>query len=340
MPMYRPTAAVMLSTVLLPAAGVWAQTAPPEQPPAPPPVAPASPPSDGSRVADAGAPAGKPGMAQEGGKPGWRISFELKGSHAFQADFDGTPGSVAVTRAGAEVGLMIPLAEKTRLGFSLDWNASFYDFTDATGFAAGFSEPWEDVHEIGFNANVGGSLGGKWGYVVGATIRSSGEDGAEFSDTLTYGGFASVSHQCTESFSASIGVFVRSRLEDDALIIPIPGIDWKISEQWRLTSMNQPGLFVLYSASDAWTLSLGARYESSEFRLNDRDAAPEGIGRETGVPIEFGVEYRPSRNITLGATAGTYVYREFELDDRNGNDLSDFEADPGAVLGLNVKFAF
>jgi hypothetical protein len=279
-------------------------------------------------------------MAENGGNPPWRISFELKGSHAFEADFDGSPGSVAVTTAGAELGLMIPLAEKTRLGFNLDWTASFYDFTDATGFATGFSEPWEDVHEIGLGANLAGSLGGKWGYILGANIRSSGEQGADFADTITYAGFAAVSHQCTESFSASIGLYVQSRLEDDALIIPIPGIDWKISERWRLTSMNQPGLFALYSPSDAWTFFLGARFEGTEFRLNNRDAAPEGVGRDRAVPVELGAEYAPSRNVTLAGFVGAYVYRKLRLEDAGGAKISEFEMDPAPVVGLNIKFAF
>jgi hypothetical protein len=325
------TTAVVFTSLLLPAAGLLAQTASSEPPPAAPPASPA---------AEATPPSGKPALAEQNGKPAWRISFELKGSHAFEADFDGAPGSVAVTRTGAEVGVMVPLADKTRLGFGLDWTGSFYDFTDATGFAAGFSEPWGDTHEIGFNANIGGSLGGKWGYFALASIRSSGEEGAEFSDTLTYGGLAAVSHQFTESLSASIGLYVQSRLEDDALIIPIPGIDWKINEQWRLTSMNQPGLFVLYSPSDAWTFSLGARFEGAEYRLNDRDAAPEGVGRDRAVPVELGAEYRPSRNITIGGFVGAYVYRKLRLEDSGGAKISEFEMDPAPVVGLNLKFAF
>jgi hypothetical protein len=273
-------------------------------------------------------------------KAPWRVSFTLSGSHAFSTDFDKTPGSVAVSRAGAELGILIPTGEKSRLAVNLDWTTSFYDFKDATGFAPGFSEPWSDIHAVDLSAIYSQPLGGKWGMVLGATIGSAGEEGAEFSDTLTYGGFGAVSHQCTETFSASLGLFVQSRIEDNVLIIPIPGIDWKISDEWRLATLNRPGLSLLYTPSKAWTFSLGATFEGKEFRLNDRDAAPEGVGRDRAVPIELGFEYAPSRNITLGGYAGVYAYRKFRLEDTNGNKISEFESEATPVVGLNIKFAF
>ncbi len=275
-----------------------------------------------------------------GGKQPWRVSFSIKGSHAFSTDFDKTPGSVAVTRAGAELGVLIPTGEKSRLAVNLDWTTSFYDFKDATGFVPGFSEPWADIHAVDLAAVYSQPLEGKWGIVVGGTIGSAGEEGADFNHTLTYGGFAAVSHQCTDTFSASIGLYVQSRIEDNVLIIPIPGIDWKISDEWRLATLNRPGLSVLYTPSKAWTFSLGATFEGKEFRLNDRAAAPEGVGRDRAVPIELGVEYAPSRNITLGGYVGVYAYRKFRLEDTNGNKINEFELDAAPVVGLNIKFAF
>lgn len=319
----------LVPVVLAQAADERRATNQPAQPAAADPTAPATP----------GAPT--PPIAEEAAlKQPWRVSFTLKGSHAFSADLDGTPGEFGVTRLGADLGVMIPTGEKSRLAVGLDWTQSFYDFKDATGFAAGFSEPWSDAFEVGLSAIYSQPLEGRWGMFVGALANSSGEEGAEFSDTLTYGGLGGVSYQFSDSFTASLGVLAQSRLEDSAMVIPIPGIDWKISEEWRLSSLNKPGLTLLYSPGKDWTFSLGAAYEGREFRLNDRDAAPEGVGRDRGVPVLLGAEWRPSNRITVGGFVGAYVYRKLRLEDSGGNELSEFEVDPAPTVGLNIKFAF
>jgi hypothetical protein len=323
-------AAALVSLALVPLALAQDQKQPSGQP-----VRPSTP----GAASTPGAPT--PAIAEEAArKEPWRVSFTLKGSHAFSADLDGTPGEFAVSRLGADLGLLIPVSEKARLAVGLDWTQSLYDFKDATGFAPGFSEPWSDTFDVGLSAIYSRPLEGAWGMFIGALANSSGEEGADFSDTLTYGGLGGVSYQFSETFTASIGVLAQSRLEDSAMVIPIPGIDWKISEEWRLSSMNKPGLSLFYSPSKEWTFSLGATYEGREFRLNDRDAAPEGVGRDRGVPVLLGAEWSPSRRITVGGFVGAYVYRKLRLEDNGGNELSEFEVDPAPTAGLNIKFAF
>ncbi len=276
--------------------------------------------------------------AAPGTPPAWRLSLQLAGQHDFAADLGGG-GESTVSRVGSELGLSIPAGEG-RPNFGLVWESSFYDF-DAPAVLSGGAEPWDETFELELRGSYLGRIDDHWGYVVGAGVNSAGEEGAEFSDTVTFGGFAAATYSLSEDLTFSLGILVRERLEDDVLVVPIPGVEWKIDDQWRLSSGVRPaGLFLLYSPDEAWTLSLGGQYRSREYRLDDEGFAPEGVGRDRRIPVEFGVEYRPGRRVSISGFVGVNVWQEYEIDSRSGQSLGEDDSDPSPFLGAAIKLSF
>lgn len=266
------------------------------------------------------------------------VRLRLDGQHAFRADLDDR-GDVAVTRLDGELGLDFGLTETLRL--TTDWRTerSWYDFDNATGFVAGFSEPWDDVIEHELGVGLLGRIDERWSWFARGFVNSAGEDSADFGSTITGGGAGGLRYAFSETFALSFGALGRSRLEDDAIVIPIIGVNWTISEKLRFDTRGL-GARLSYQLTEPVGLFLQGGYESREFRLDDEGAAPEGVGRDARAPIAAGIAWRPNPNFALEAFGGYQVWQEFELLDGRGNRLAEIESDPAPIAGVSLEIRF
>lgn len=290
-----------------------------------------------------------PAVAQEGGEQPadpraahrpltWsvRVPTEL----GFNAGLDNSPGDVTVSRLGAEFGVGIPIATMAQLELGFEYEYSRYEFSNATGFVAGSSSPWQDIHNETVRARFYQQHDRQLGWFVGGSIGLSHEEGADLGDALHAGVFGGVMYNLSESVRIGGLLGVRSRIEDDPWFIAVPTIDWQIDPQWRLTNAGKPGLTLFYSPSEQWTLSLGAWYESRDFRLDSNGPVPDGVGRDQSVPIALGATFRPTSNMTLDFGAGVRVLGNLELENSTGGRVADIDVDPAAFLSFAVGVKF
>lgn len=268
------------------------------------------------------------------------VTFSVGASHTFTADLKDLPGKVGVTRLGSEVSVFGPVGEKSRWSVGLEWESSFYRFDNATGFVAGFDKPWRDTFSLELVGGFSGKFDEHWGWFARGFGKSAGEEGAEFGDTLTGGGFGGASYTFNENLTVSLGVGARSRLDRPAQVLPIAGIEWKFAPQWALTSRQKPGLFLEYAPSKTVDLALGVEYQSREYRLNDRDAAPGGVARDDRFIIEGEVGWDVWKNLTIYATVGVTGWAEYRLDNNAETTLGKSKADPALSLAVSGKLVF
>jgi len=275
----------------------------------------------------------------------WRITFTPAVEYALPADLRTTTGDVSVFRVGAGLGVSAPIGEMSSLGVNLAWQRSWYEWDKATAFG-GTNEPWDDVNELDLGVRYMSRVDEKWSWFAGVGVNSSGEDGADFGDTLTFGGGGGVRYQVSETLGLTGGVIVRSQLEDNASVIPIVGVDWTIDDRWSLTTdyrtsiFPRPGVFVKYKASEDVTVALGASYETKAFRLSDRDTPADGIGREWRLPVELNAQWKVSAHGTLSATVGLVAWQRYRMDDAAGVRIAQFETDPTMSFGLSFTLAY
>jgi hypothetical protein len=273
---------------------------------------------------------------------GVQTSFQIYGGHVFSHDLDDA-GDVSITRAGAKVGLRVPVSDRTSASFSLGAEGSWYDFSDATGFGAGITEPWEDVRLYTFEAAYSARLTDRWTLTVGGAIESGTEEDADFSDSLTYSGFVGGSYSASEDVTIGAGLIFGTRLEDDAFVFPVPIIEWRIDDQWRIgsrPSARGARLAVTYQATEQVGVFGFVGFESREFRLDDEGPAPEGVGRDRRVPVGLGVDWTPHPRVALDVVAGVDVWSQYTLDDVNGDEIGEQDGDPAPFLGAQLTLRF
>lgn len=261
-------------------------------------------------------------------------------SHTFETKLKDGPGKSSVSRAAASFGIGIPVAEQSTLDFDVSSEVSWYDWKDATGFVAGKDEPVRDTQDTSLSVRFSTQLDQKWIGFVGADINSSAEWGADFGDSLTYGGMIGATYLASESFSIGIALSARTRLEDDARFLPVPIFDWRINEQWRLGTSAGRSLRLSYAPSKTWMVFADVGYENGEYCLDDDGASPNGVFRDSRIPVSLGVAYMPTERVTLSLLAGFNVYREFVLDDKNGERVHKDKSKPSPVLAALVRVSF
>lgn len=286
--------------------------------------------------------------AQPASNP-WNFSLEFDAEHAFSSRVDG-PGKASVTRIGGQFEASHLFGQATLVSATLASERSFYDFNGATQLSPGFNEPFEDTRRAKFGVNVLVRETEQFAWFVGGNVVTTMEDGAKFSDSLTFAGIIGARYAVSKNFSAIAGLAVQTRLEDNALPIPALGFDWKFAEKWRLSTDPglglQPsgdpgiGLKLSFQPTEGVTLALEGSYQSREFRLDDKGFAPEGVGIDRRAPVDIGVEWKVTSNITILARGGAYVWQHYKVEDKNGVKLSEGDSNPQGFVVIGAKISF
>lgn len=272
------------------------------------------------------------------------FSVDLGVLHAFSAEVEGG-GNVAVTRAGGWLGIDVPIADYHLLTLEMSSEFSFYSFDNAVGLDPADGDPFGTTEEFRLGARLFIRQAVRWGWFVAGDITSAGEPGAEFSDTLTGGGYGGVRYWFSEGFSLSAGLAARTRLEESAYVTPFVSIDWKINDRWAVrTSQHvlERGLNValLYAPSPSLAFSLSGGYQPREYRLDRDGFNPEGSVSDNRLPIELGVAWKATPGLTVHGGLGVYLWQEFTVRDGAGNEIAQRETDsqPFATVGVEFKF--
>lgn len=326
----RRTPAMSAALCLLLAAAAHAQVGPPVPSEGEPPVGGSEPKA--------------PAPESEGMGEGSKVNAELTlfGLHIFSSGFDGAAGDVSVTRLGEQLRVSVPRGERSAVLLGFDAMHSWYEFDGATDFVAS-GEPWENATELDFSAGYRGAIGEQWGFIVGANVNAAFETGGDFGDSLTFGGRAGFTYSASKSLTLGLGAAVSSRLEDDVLAIPFPVLSWQVSDRWLVASYGDSrgtGLGVSFMPNDAWTLTLRAGLGAHEFRLDETGPVPDGVGRTWHVPVEFIAAWKIDPQVTLQAGVGYEAWQQYTLDDSEGDEIAEFDADPALVVGIGVEFTF
>jgi long-subunit fatty acid transport protein len=273
-----------------------------------------------------------------------RASFSLWGEQTLAADFSDGPGDVSVNRLGASLDAVFSLTEETRLGAGIFAERSDYDFDPTNALATG--EPWDEVVGMGLSLRLIHQLDERTGVFVGGGVVSHLERGGEFDKSITYSGTLGFRYGVSDSLSTGIGLSYGTSLEDDGIPFPIPIIEWKINDQWTLSTEGARGAAsgggarLAFNASEQLTLTLRAGYEFRAFRLDDEGPVPDGVGRESRIPVTLGVEWRALPQLTVGGSVGYAFGQTYTLDDADGNRVDREDVDGALVAGVGVSFTF
>jgi hypothetical protein len=259
------------------------------------------------------------------------------------ADIDGG-GSFSVNRFFVQAGPSYAYGQDSSVSLSVAYGFDAYDFSGKTAF--GNREPWEKVHSFRLSIPWRWRINEKWIGFISPSLRYTGAQGADLNDGLTGGGIAGFSYRYNDRLSIGPGIGIITQLEDNAQIIPILIVQWKISDTLSLQTGRGlgatlgPGLTLEWRPNREWSFSLGGRYEKLRFRLDDNATIPSGIGEDRSFPIFAGIEHRFNPQTRISLIGGLEVGGKLSLEDREGRTLIEEKHDPAGFLGLSFNVIF
>lgn len=249
-----------------------------------------------------------------------------------ETDFDDGSGTLKALRTAVGIRADMKLGEgKLSVGF----DAAFtdYDFEITSG------NSFDDVTSMTLSAMYRARLNDKGFWFVGGSINSAYESGAQFEDSFSGAVLGGYLHKMSDTLDLGIGVMVKTRLEDDVLVLPVPQIRYNMGNGWTLES-QRAGVRVMYAMNESLSFGLSGEYQSSSFRLDETNAIPEGAATESRIPIAFRVEYKPSTNFRIHGHVGAALGNQLEFFDNAGNTISEPDLDTSIFFGFGGSFTF
>lgn len=270
--------------------------------------------------------------------PGW-LAVTPGYTHQFEADLDNSDASFSADRWRLDAGTRIPFSDSFALAIGTEAEWSRYDFSGVDATAFGLDDDSEDLFVAQIGALAFYDLNETWQLVAGGSVSWGGDFDASFSDGVGGSGLLGVTYRFSPSFSLTPGVLALSRLEDDALVIPVIGLDWEINKAWRLRSIG-PGAELTWQASDDWGFFLRGLYRPRDFRLAPDAAVPSGVLRERAFPVSVGFEWKPTARVTATVFGGAIIGGNLRVQEEDGGEVFDEDYDVTPIVGGSLRVMF
>ena len=269
---------------------------------------------------------------------GW--SHFVRGGAVYQFDTDlDEGGSFNARRLTIQGGSGYSWDPGKTVSLALGYSYDGYSFSND----AGIGEPWEDIHSLSLGIPMRTRFAGDWSAFLIPSLRSSGESGSKFEDTITGGVLTGFSYRFGDRLTIGPGIGIISQIEESATVFPILIIDWKITDKLSLETGRGlgatlgPGLAFNYQANSKWRLSLGGRYEKLRFRLDENGQVPSGVGEDKSFPLFAGCTYNISPKAQVSLVGGVEFGGELRLEDSDGRSIRKESYDPGGFLGFTFQ---
>jgi hypothetical protein len=272
--------------------------------------------------------------------------------HQFKTDVEDKGTEMSRDNAMLSVAHRIKLSEKASFFALGTYTLQNYNFSSNSGNAY----QWGDVHRAVLGGLFGYDLNDRWRLIGGGIVRSWGEGGADYGDSISGGLIGGFDYHPNEDFSIGLIIGAFSALEDSLALFPVPTMKWNFAEDWKLhvgmVSVFDPGvgLEVSWQVSETVSIGTGAVYQSRRYRLSDstRAANPSrpsrtdenGVGQETELPVFAMLQWKPTPKSSLDLLAGVAFAGNVRVETSTGGYISDDSYDPAPFVGLKGTIAF
>jgi len=270
------------------------------------------------------------------------FSWGVMPLYRFPSHVDGG-GTLSVFSVIASAEVSKQITEKLGGGVRFGYVYDSYKFSGLTAFPV--PRPWSSVHTFAIDGPLVYSLNDKWKALLIPTVQFSGEDGAPFGDSLSYGGVVGVSHVFGPKVELGIGIGVYYNLAQ-VTVYPYPIFIIELDSRIRLTNpfpagpAGPAGAVLSYLFNKHWSVGVGGAYSSPRFRLTQNGPIPKGIGEYQSVPIFAQLTYEHSPAFKVDAYGGVSLFNQITIDDRDGEQLYRSQQDVAPLMGLRISGTF
>lgn len=265
------------------------------------------------------------------------VTFGTFDTLRWPADLDAGDGDVALTALRASGELFHRLDGGNILRAAGGVERFRYDWSGREGLP-------EDLSAYRLEAAYLHAFDARWKGVAQISSAFQVEEGADVADGGAYGAGAGVLYQASPELTVGAALRVFTRIEDRPLVALLPYFEWKPSPAWTLrTDVREgAGLELTRALDDAavWSLQARVAYQERRFRLDGEGQRPEGIFQDARGSLMAGIRWQPVRGVSASLALGLDFHQRFTLEDARGRRGSEFESDPGPLLGLYVSSSF
>lgn len=271
-----------------------------------------------------------------------RLSVSAASSYQFKSDVN-SGGDVSVSRYFLMIGGSAPISDKVGLGFHLTYDLEDYNFSTLKDFAV--PNPWNKIDRVGLDTRLAYKVTEKWNLSIGPVVQYAGERGADFGDSLMYGGIISASYRANSDLVVGFGAGVFYRLEETR-VFPSLFLSWQITDQlrlgnsYRLGPTGPAGLELTYLIDKSWEAGLGGGYRSSRFRLDKDGPVPNGIGENDSWPVYARLSRKFGQKLNIDLYGGAAFGGKLRLEDSSGHEISSVSYNTAPLVGLALTSSF
>lgn len=291
-----------------------------------------------------------PGQAQEAEtfdvtQTSSNATFRIFGGaqHLIETDID-DGSNYDVTRVFGGVAARFIASDELSIGANIRIGYSAYNFSGDTGF--GTLNPWDDVVFIRGGVSANYVLSKDVSVLGGGIFEIAGDPDADIGDSITGGGFAAISYKVSNDLTVGGGLGVTSAIADRAMVFPIIVLDWKLSNNWRVSSTyaelasNFQGVELIWEGGNGLSAAAGFGFSDRRFRLDDSSTVPDGVGEEFSLPLWVRATYEPDAQTLLSLYFAIPLDGEITVTNNAGVVLSRQDFDPNLVVGGLISFRF
>ncbi|MGX9349775.1 hypothetical protein ACS3QZ_01105 [Shimia sp. W99] len=271
---------------------------------------------------------------------GWAAIVDGLAVYQSETDLSGG-GAFSVDRQFLRVGALYRSPEGASFGVLASFGRFSYDF-NSIGSAL-----WGDVRDIRLSAPIRFGVGEHAKVLISPSVRWDYENDASASDGVTYGVFAGVSWEISDTLEIGPAFGAFSQLgSNDLDLFPALLVSWDMAPRWNLSTgtglgaSQGPGVTLSHQATDRTRISFIARSEKSRFRLDNAGLAPGGVGEDTSVPVVLSLVYTPNPGASISAFAGAELDGRLKLENTAGTLVSSQSFVVAPILGLSFRFMF
>lgn len=254
----------------------------------------------------------------------------------FDAGVDGG-GDFSVSRAYASVSGSFAISESVAFSPSIAYEFGDYSF----GGAASASFPWERVNEVGIAPRVDIQLDRDLTVSISPIIQFAAEDGADWGNAAQWGGLGAIRYSFSPELTLGAGLLGLTQLEGNPLFIPIPLIDWRIDQNWRVSNLRVPeanpfaAIELVYDTQETLEFAVGGGWETRRFRLDEG-----GVGQDRGAAFYGRVTVRIAEQFRIDGLVGVTAFNQLKTIDAGGTTTASQNGDSGLILGVfgSVRF--
>ena len=203
-------------------------------------------------------------------------------------------------------------------------------------------ETFGHVEEIRLSVQAFTPWSKTWSSQLFAVVSSAFESEAAPEDALSGAVALGMTRRFSARLSAGFGALLVHQMEGHSItILPIPLVDWRITQRLTLRSRQDVTLTYLLGAQQRLSVAAVASFfERRQFRLADSGALAGGAVELGGYTLGFRLTWRPAPVLALEGTVEAPLDQNLRVLDRRGRKVVDTAVEDGLQLSVTVRYRF